>query len=169
HQNLEQLIQTGAFRSDLYYRLNGATLKLPSLCQRADRQHVINSVLRKLIKQGQIQDVHIRADAMSAMLAYHWPGNIRELANALAFAEATCDNHEITADDLPEACLKQKSVSVPTEPNESPDRRRCLLVALETYRWNITEVARRFDVSRPTIYRWLQHHGIEQPRFLGKR
>ena len=169
HQNLEQLIQTGAFRSDLYYRLNGATLKLPSLCQRADCQHVINSVLRKLIKQGQVQDVHIRADAMSAMLAYHWPGNIRELVNALAFAEATCDNHEITAEDLPEVCLKQKSVSVPTEPSESPDRRRCLLVALETYRWNITEVARRFDVSRPTIYRWLRHHGIEQPRFLGKR
>jgi len=60
-------------------------------------------------------------------------------------------------------------VCLPAELSESPDRRRCLLVALETYRWNITEVARRFDVSRPTIYRWLQHHGIEQPRFLGKR
>ena len=169
HQNLEHLMQSGAFRSDLYYRLNGATLKLPSLCQRADRQYVINGVLRRLIKQGQVQDVHIRADAMSAMLAYHWPGNIRELVNALAFAEATCDDHEITAEDLPDACLKQKSRPAPTEPSESPDGRGRLLLALETYRWNITEVARRFDVSRPTIYRWLQHHGIEQPRFLGKR
>lgn len=169
HQKLDQLIERGAFRADLYYRLNGATLHLPSLAQRADRQHVINRVLANLIKQGQLSDVHIRADAMSAMLAYAWPGNIRQLVNALVFAEATCDNGEITVSNLPEECLHShvttEAGSVPAveEGVGSP-----LLVALKKYQWNVSEAARSFNVSRPTIYRWMRQQGIEQPRFLGK-
>tara|TARA_R110000822_G_scaffold44726_9_gene119937 strand:- start:592 stop:2553 length:1962 start_codon:yes stop_codon:yes gene_type:complete len=167
HQDLGQLIERGSFRADLYYRLNGATLRLPSLSQRADRQHVINRVLANLIEQGELPDVRIRADAMSALLAYSWPGNIRQLDNALAFAEATCDNGEITVNDLPEECLCEQVLSV-----EEADEERCdpspLLEALVTHQWNVSEVARFYKVSRPTIYRWMQHQGIQHARFLGK-
>ena len=170
HQDLGQLIERGTFRADLYYRLNGATLRLPSLGERADRQHVINRVLKNLIDQGQLPDVRIRADAMSALLAYDWPGNIRQLVNALAFAEATCDNGQITVSDLPEECLFDPAITAidtaaVTEQNDGSP----LLVALKKHQWNVSEVARSYGVSRPTIYRWMQQQAIEQPRFLGKR
>jgi transcriptional regulator of acetoin/glycerol metabolism len=167
HQDLGQLIENGSFRADLYYRLNGATLRLPCLSQRADRLHVINRVLETLIQQDHLSDVRIRADAMSAMLAYSWPGNIRQLVNALAFAEATCDSGEITVNDLPEECICDQALPVAEVHNE-PSEASLLLMALNKHRWNVSEVARSYQVSRPTIYRWMQQQGIEQARFLGK-
>jgi len=169
HQDLGQLIERGAFRADLYYRLNGATLRLPSLGERADRQHVINGVLTHLIDQGQLPDVRIRADAMSALLAYDWPGNIRQLVNALAFAEATCDGGQITANDLPEECLRDPAIAATSvERDVDPDESDPLFAVLKKYRWNVSEVARRYGVSRPTIYRWMQQQAIEAPRFQSK-
>lgn len=170
HQDLGQLIERGAFRADLYYRLNGATLRLPSLGERADRQHVINRVLTNLIDRGELPDVRIRADAMSALLAYDWPGNIRQLVNALAFAEATCDSGQITVNDLPEECLFNHALTA-TDPVSviEQDESSPLLAALKKYQWNVSEVARSYGVSRPTIYRWMQQQAIEPPRFLGKR
>ncbi|KPQ00048.1 sigma-54-dependent Fis family transcriptional regulator [Marinobacter sp. HL-58] len=170
HQDLGQLIESGGFRADLYYRLNGATLRLPSLGERADRQHVINRVLKNLIARGELPDVRIRADAMSALLAYDWPGNIRQLVNALAFAEATCDNGQITVNDLPEECLcnhattSADSASVAEHEDGNP-----FLAALIKHQWNVSEVARAYGVSRPTIYRWMHQQNIEPPRFLGKK
>lgn len=168
HQDLSQLIARGEFRADLYYRLNGACLKLPPLRQRADRLHVIQSVLENLIVSGSLPEVRLRADAVSALLAFDWPGNIRQLVNALTFAEATCDGGEITAYDLPEECVSDRMPPsagdlAGTEPESTP-----LLDALQVHQWNISEVARQFDVSRPTIYRWIGQQGIILPRFLGK-
>ncbi|MCL7943737.1 sigma-54-dependent Fis family transcriptional regulator [Marinobacter sp. ATCH36] len=170
HQDLGQLIERGAFRADLYYRLNGATLRLPSLGERADRQYVIKRVLANLIARGELPDVRIRADAMSALLAYDWPGNIRQLVNALAFAEATCDNGQITVNDLPEECLSDHALanSAPVSVIEQNEHNP-LLSALKKYQWNVSEVARSYGVSRPTIYRWMHQQDIEPPRFLGKK
>lgn len=169
HQDLGVLIERGDFRADLYYRLNGATLRLPSLSQRADRQHVIQRVLANLIEQDRLRDVRIRADAMSALLAHDWPGNIRQLVNALTFAEATCDNGEITVSDLPEDCLSQKVPPPPTRADASvPVEPSHLLAALQASRWNISEVARSYQVSRPTIYRWMQQEGIVQPQYIDR-
>lgn len=170
HQDLGQLIEHGAFRADLYYRLNGATLRLPSLGERADRQHVINRALTNLIARGELPDVRIRADAMSALLAYDWPGNIRQLVNALAFAEATCDHGQITVNDLPEECLCNHAITATdSAPVTEQDACSPLLAALKKYQWNVSEVARSYGVSRPTIYRWMQKQAIEPPRFLGTR
>lgn len=171
HQDLAKLIERGDFRTDLFYRLNGATLRLPSLGERADLQHVINRVLRNLISQGELPEVRIRADAMSALLAYSWPGNIRQLVNALAFAEATCDGNEITANDLPEECLSGHAIAGVYAGAHERKEDECspLLARLQESRWNVSEVARSYGVSRPTIYRWMEHQAIEAPRFLGKR
>lgn len=164
HQDLGERIAHGQFREDLYYRLNGATLRLPPLRRRADRPHVIRSVLDTLVAQGRLSAVRLRADAMSALLAYDWPGNIRQLVNALAFAEATCEGGEITANDLPEECVSGCLPPADDGPagDESPLRR-----ALRAERGNISAVARRFGVSRPTVYRWLAREGIALRRLPG--
>ncbi|WP_303287075.1 sigma-54-dependent Fis family transcriptional regulator [Marinobacter sp. SS8-8] len=168
HQDLSRLIERGDFRADLYYRLNGASLKLPPLRQRADRPHVIQSVLENLIVTGSLPEVRLRADAVSALLAFDWPGNIRQLVNALTFAEATCDGSEITAYDLPEECVSDRMPPVADDLPGTDIESTPLLDALYANQWNISEVARQFEVSRPTIYRWVERQGITLPRFLGK-
>lgn len=137
HQDLGERIAHGQFREDLYYRLNGATLRLPPLRRRADRPHVIRSVLDTLVAQGRLSAVRLRADAMSALLAYDWPGNIRQLVNALAFAEATCEGGEITANDLPEECVSGCLPPADDGPagDESPLRRRCAPSKATFPRW----------------------------------
>lgn len=103
HCDLESAIAEGRFRADLYYRLNGAELILPPLRQRSDKAYVIQCALRQVCDMRGRTTLHLRADAMSVLLAYEWPGNIRQLIHALAFAEAMVEGHEVTAFDLPEA------------------------------------------------------------------
>lgn len=104
HCDLESAIREGRFRADLYYRLNGAELLLPPLRQRSDKAYVIQSALHQVCEMRGRTSLHLRADAMSVLLAYEWPGNIRQLIHALAFAEAMVEGDEVTASDLPEAC-----------------------------------------------------------------
>src|SRR5690606_30038564 len=76
--------------------------RLPPLRARADKHHVIRRVFEELMEQQpHRQALHLRADAMSALLACSWPGNIRQLKNALSFAIASADSNEITMHDLP--------------------------------------------------------------------
>lgn len=109
----------------------------------------------------------LRADAMSALLACPWPGNIRQLVNALNFAEATCDGAQITVNDLPEECLARvigpgAAAAPPANRDDSPERAG-LLAILQRHRWMVSAVARELGVSRPTIYRRMRRHGLTPP------
>jgi transcriptional regulator of acetoin/glycerol metabolism len=175
HCNIEQLVADGRFREDLFYRLNGASLKLPSLKSRADKHYIIRTLLKRINPS-----VRLRADAMSALLAYEWPGNIRQLANTLTFAEAICEANNITVHHLPEECVAYRCQSVssfmPTQPATShtsvnieeydsqlPEK-QVLLDTLRHYRWNISAVAKHSNVSRPTVYNRMKKHHIILPK-----
>ncbi|MBA1148580.1 sigma-54-dependent Fis family transcriptional regulator [Ectothiorhodospiraceae bacterium WFHF3C12] len=167
HRDINEMVGAGEFREDLYYRLNGASLRLPPLRERADRQYLIQAVFDALIRERECQ-VRLRADTMSALLAYHWPGNLRQLRNALAYALATTDDREIAVTDLPEECLSsiphsgtpaihyQDTGNLPPEAQE-------LHRALRSVSWNVSAVARSLGVSRPTVYRRMQRYGIVTP------
>ncbi|WP_242495045.1 sigma-54-dependent Fis family transcriptional regulator [Salinicola tamaricis] len=103
HRDIGALIAEGRFREDLYYRLNGAELVLPPLRERADRRYLIQ---RLFAAQAAEQGVSapLRGDAMNALLDAPWPGNVRQLKSALAFALATREGETITVHDLPESC-----------------------------------------------------------------
>ncbi|MBJ7555550.1 sigma-54-dependent Fis family transcriptional regulator [Marinomonas spartinae] len=174
HCNLTQLIKEGHFREDLFYRLNGATLNLPTLKARADKSYLIQMLLKKINPV-----VRLRADAMSALLAYEWPGNIRQLVNTLTFAEAICETDEISIQHLPEEFfVQQYDVAEPfipiqpvaptyANPQKSPiddSEQRYLLDLLRQQCWNISSVAKQLGVSRPTIYRRMKKHQIVQPK-----
>ncbi len=168
HRDPARLIADGYFREDLYYRLNGATLRLPALRERADKQHVIISVMGQLARAVGQPRLQLRADAMSALLACPWPGNIRQLVNALNFAEATCDGEQITVNDLPEECLAQVigpgTTPATTEDDDDGDPQRAgLLSILKRHHWMISAVARELGVSRPTVYRRMRKHGLTPP------
>jgi transcriptional regulator of acetoin/glycerol metabolism len=176
HCNISQLIAAGRFREDLFYRLNGATLKLPALNVRADKHYLIQTLLQRINPT-----VRLRADAMSALLAYGWPGNIRQLANTLTFAEAICEADEITVHHLPEECMTHRSESpallTPTpatapqyvrestpEDNAQLPEKQALLDTLRHHRWNISAAAKQLSVSRPTVYRRMKQYKIILPK-----
>ncbi|MDI5892748.1 sigma-54-dependent Fis family transcriptional regulator [Halomonas rhizosphaerae] len=170
HRDMSRMIGDGHFREDLYYRLNGAQLRLPALRERADRHFVIRSVYEALVAERE-QATRLRADAMSALLAYGWPGNIRQLKNALGFALATVEGDEITVHDLPEECLVDAPPATLTLAQQGDeavdDDGQVLHELLQQARWNISQVARRLGVSRPTVYRRMQRHGLVPPNRRG--
>jgi transcriptional regulator of acetoin/glycerol metabolism len=176
HCNIAQLVEDGRFREDLFYRLNGATLKLPALRERADKHYIIQTLLKRINPT-----VRLRADAMSALLAYEWPGNIRQLANMLTFAEAICEADEITVHHLPQECATHRwespsllnlmqakrpeymSVNI-LEDNVALSEQQMLLDTLRDHRWNISAVAKKLRISRPTVYRRMKKHNIILPK-----
>lgn len=171
HRDIDAMIQSGDFREDLYYRLNGAQLRLPALRDRADKHFVIRQVFDELVAE-RTHDTppRLRADAISALLAYAWPGNIRQLKNALGFALATADNDEITVNDLPDQCLSQRitrQTAFPAcfEQTAHPDQEEPLLGLLREHQWNISAVSRTLNISRPTVYRRMQRLGITPPNW----
>ena len=99
HRNLRDMIARGAFREDLYYRLNGITLELPALCERMDKERLIQHALAA--ETGNGRPAAIERDALQRLLVYPWPGNIRELRNVIRTALAICEGGVVRAMDLP--------------------------------------------------------------------
>jgi transcriptional regulator of acetoin/glycerol metabolism len=174
HHNLREMIARGAFREDLYYRLNGITLELPALAQRSDRERVIHRVLGAETTDG--RPAAIEMDALARLVAYPWPGNIRELRNVIRTALAICDGGVVRQIDLPREIREQEAPSVPVagsaaalvapvvagkaaNPLQAAER-ATLLSTIENCRGNMTRTAELLGMSRTTLYRKLKRHEI---------
>lgn len=143
HRQLVNLVSEGRFRADLYYRLNAASLQLPPLREREDRNVLIDRYL------AEIRDRHDSAcrldkHARRLLHRHRWPGNLRELHNALNVASALCENGVIRSQDLPDAV------------REGASPYRALSVQLAECGGNVSELARRLGVNRSTIHRRLR-------------
>ena len=178
HRDLRRLIADGVFREDLYYRLCGATLHLPSLRERTDKAYIISRLLGEEATQMDI-DAQISGPAMAMLVSYPWPGNIRQLRNVIRFALAVCDDgtieshhlpqelHVDITDDLPgddrpaapPALLREQVENAPIYPSEAS----VLLFALRKHHWNITAVSNELDICRATVYRQMKRFGIVPP------
>jgi transcriptional regulator of acetoin/glycerol metabolism len=99
HRNLKALVDTGQFRQDLYYRLNGVILQLPSLRDREDKAWIIRQIANVVSPDGPLS---FSKEAEEALLAYHWPGNVRELMNVLELCVAMSDDGKVEITDLPQ-------------------------------------------------------------------
>jgi len=99
HRDLRSMMSRGEFRDDLYYRLSGICMELPPLAARADKEALIYKCIAREFAGG--TPVSIEEIALKRLLAYDWPGNIRELRNTIRTAIAICDNDVIRFADLP--------------------------------------------------------------------
>jgi transcriptional regulator of acetoin/glycerol metabolism len=179
HHNLREMIARGAFREDLYYRLNGITLELPSLAQRVDRERVIHRVLGAETTDG--RPAAIEMDALERLVAYPWPGNIRELRNVIRTALAICEGGVVRQLDLPRE-IREHAVASPAVPSAAAApvmapaaasaacanplqaaERAALLSMIENCRGNMTRTAELLGMSRTTLYRKLKRHEIVPP------
>jgi transcriptional regulator of acetoin/glycerol metabolism len=182
HRDLVQLINEGAFREDLYYRLNGITLYLPALRERQDLRNIILKVLEAENDTG--KKLQITPEAISQLLKYPWPGNLRQLRNVIRTAVALCDGDviDISHINLPTLVERNRRSAqiypMETKPStanndelssiepvsDNPLRSAehlVILNALKTHNWNISRTADALDMSRNTLYRKMQKHDIK--------
>jgi DNA-binding NtrC family response regulator len=155
--DLNRAVKEGAFRGDLFYRLNVIPVKLPPLRERLDDLPVLaNFFLRRYNARFQKQIRGI-ADSTMRMLMHHWwPGNIRELENLIERIVATCDNEWVTDEDLP---LEFHVAELDHREGEGSllDRalqtfeRNYLIRALDRNQWNVTRTARYLGVPLSTL------------------
>lgn len=167
HQDLASMIRDKLFREDLFYRLNGMSLALPSLRQRSDRDILINNLL------SGCDLLYLTDRARKRLHDYSWPGNIRQLLNCLRYAAALAENGCADIDCLPTE-LQQATVPQPQSqqlshrPNARLDKNeeQYLLETLREHRWNISAVAKVMGIARSTLYRKMNKQGIVQPNEL---
>jgi transcriptional regulator of acetoin/glycerol metabolism len=115
HRDIRLMIQNGEFREDLYYRLNGITLHLPLLRDRGDKADLIRTLLEE---ENSDQDpIEIADDAFERLLDYSWPGNIRQLRNALRTACALCREGTIRLSNLPQEILHTQTHAAALPPH----------------------------------------------------
>ena len=155
HHRLDRLVETGRFRQDLYFRLNAATLALPPLRQRRDLDGLIDHLLQR-ISQEQGAPMQLSDAARARRRAHDWPGNLRELGNALRVAAALSETGEIQPDDLPEALTAARSRPSPPAPARAPSDPEDLRGQLAACGGNVSELARRLGVDRTTAHRRLR-------------
>jgi DNA-binding NtrC family response regulator len=166
--NLEQLVQRGDFRADLFYRLGVLRIKLPPLRERGleDLKLLVRHFLKKYGAGKQIA-----SEAMGLLSRYSWPGNVRELENAIEHAVAVCTNHHVRISDLPEHIVEQVSPATMFPPRERPlslfdDRptldelcRRYIHLVLAEMDGNKSRAAEVLGINRRTLYRYLDSNG----------
>jgi len=173
HRNLREMIANGTFREDLYYRLNGITLELPALRDRADKERVIHHALAA--ETGNGRPAAIEMDALQRLVAYPWPGNVRELRNVIRTALAICEGGVVRRIDLPREIRESDSNSSagsmpalmpgtlespsPVNPLKAAERAALVRVIAECH-GNMTRVAAQLGMSRNTLYRRMKRHAI---------
>jgi PAS domain S-box-containing protein len=161
NRDLRRVAEEGRFRDDLYYRLNVFSIHLPPLRERKEDIPILSRhfLARFSGKEGKAIP-RISSDAMQALMDYHWPGNVREVENALSYAVILCQGEEITMRHLP-SFLKE-SIGDSAEISLGEMERRIILRALEESSWNKHETARRLQVSRSTLYSKIRRYGLEK-------
>ncbi len=149
-EDLATAAQDGRFRPDLYHRLAVVTLTLPPLRARGrDIVVLAEEFLGRVCEDYGLPARVLTEDAQAALLAYPWPGNIRELANVLERAALLSDESKLTGADL-----GLPAVAVPAEAGGGDDvegERRALLDVLQSTAWNFTRAAARLGLPRNTL------------------
>jgi DNA-binding NtrC family response regulator len=161
HVNLEQAIALGAFREDLYYRLNVIRINIPPLRERRDDiEHLAQHFFEKFRAGMPSQLVGFSTEALQTLRRHDWPGNVRELVNRIRQALVMSEGKLITSEDLG---LKRDSAICymhDLETARAEAERKAILEMTAYTKRNMTEAARRLGVTRATLYRLIYKHKL---------
>ena len=176
HRNLEELIQAGMFREDLYYRLAVVPIELPPLRRRReDIPELVQCFFRESKKKHQREELRLSASLIGYFSQYDWPGNVRQLANCIVRTIVLATGPEITLSDLPDFLQNAKPPkSLPSDHSHISELhtgdqtldevdRQVILEAMKRFDWNQTHAARHLGVTRKTLRGRLERYGIRKP------
>jgi transcriptional regulator of acetoin/glycerol metabolism len=175
NRDLKQEVAAGRFRSDLYYRIGAVSIKVPPLRERGDDVVLLAEHFnRRIAALTGGEPLVFSNDALDALLAWRWPGNVRELKNLVERLHVLAHGRDVGLRDLPaeltasdsrlEAPLNQWG-DVTAEKLEGTlvdAERQMMKNALAAEGGNLSRVARRLGISRPTLYRKLDQYGIRR-------
>ena len=179
NRNLDTVVGDGAFRADLLYRINGFQIDLKALRERPEDVEPLARHLLRLV--GGTNPPEIAPDALAAMRAYHWPGNVRQLRNCLERAVILANNGLITVNELPPEVVRapflapppqtvaaaagsgaEASAAAATGPQSLREvERQQILSALEQTGWHRGKTAELLGISPSTLYRRLRDYNLE--------
>ncbi|MBB3981301.1 DNA-binding NtrC family response regulator [Sphingobium fontiphilum] len=185
NKRLAQEVEAGRFREDLYYRLNVVQLTVPPLRERmGDIPALCRHLMARIATQPGLRSLGLTGDALALLMRHDWPGNVRQLQNALFRAAVLCEGDALTPQDFPQIAaqieLKTSDTQRPAPGPAAEDAGGITLfegdghvrqlaeieadvirLAIGHYRGRMTEVARRLGIGRSTLYRKLAELGIE--------
>jgi two-component system response regulator HydG len=163
NKNLKKKVECGEFREDLYYRLKVVEVNIPPLRERKDDIPLLVAHLFEKLNNKLKKDIAGITDVVLALLLrYTWPGNIRELENALEHAFVLCPHGgSISKEHLPFEI--QKELHIKDEPSRpGQNNREEILDALNGNGWDKTKAARKLGISRQTIYRKIEEYKLDR-------
>jgi DNA-binding NtrC family response regulator len=178
NKRLADEVEAENFREDLYYRLNVVQVTIPPLRERTgDVPALARHLLARIAQQPGLKQLGITDDALALLVEYDWPGNVRQLQNALFRAAVLCEGAALTRADFPQiAALGHRRSGPAASVNGGgvtlfrPDgnlrplediEADVIRLAIGHYRGRMTEVARRLGIGRSTLYRKLGELGID--------
>jgi len=172
NQDVEELVKTGRFRQDLYYRLNVFPIRVPPLRERAEDipllvDHFIGIANRKLRKSIR----GVSPDGMSVLIAHQWPGNVRELENVVQRTMVVAKSDVVGLDDVPRELRGQGDMpSRPAKDLRGLARastelveKQTILDALAKTDGNVTHAAKALGISRATLQNKMKAYGLRTP------
>lgn len=181
NKDLRRIVQREEFREDLFYRLNVFSIHMPSLRERPlDIPRLCDHFVDQGNRNTGKQIKGISKDAMRLMMQYPWPGNIRELQNAIEYAFVLAQNSMITREDLPEMVVRGEGAYGNPEKRKDPDTtelspervmrktrggrlnisKKQLEAALESHGWNQSQTARTLGISRVALWKKMKKLGL---------
>src|SRR5688572_3793773 len=169
NKNLAEMVRTGTFRDDLFFRLKVAEIKLPPLRERrSDIPLLANAFMREFARENDKPIKGVAPEAMEVLMKYPWPGNVRELRAALEGAVVFCRGDRIQVEDLPEEAragnvavgVGPLGVVLPAETVKDAEK-QLIIRALKEAEGNRTVAAKRIGMSRRTLHRKLHEYQLE--------
>jgi transcriptional regulator with PAS, ATPase and Fis domain len=168
NRDIDEAVRSGAFRTDLFYRLNVVSIHLPPLRDRAeDVPMLVDLFVAEFSRAYGVAPKRVTAGAMEKLLAYEWPGNIRELQNVIERAFALSASPEITADNLPLHLQTERPVVATAEAADGRPlplaevEKRAIAEALEYTGGNKNEASRLLQIDRQRLYRKIQKYNLK--------
>ena len=169
NRDLNQDVVDGKFRSDLLFRINNFTIKIPALRERPDDIPALAEHFLGRVSGG--ERARLSDDAMQVLMNYSWPGNVRELRNVIERAVILSTGVEITAEDLPIEIRTQRMINVDATDDEEARtgsldelRRKQILTVLEQTGWHQGKASEILGISPSTLYRQLKSYGLTRSR-----
>ncbi len=180
--NLLVAVESGKFRRDLYYRLNGIKINLPALRDCIDKKYIIQHILQREMQDmndNEPDPICISPNVIKLFESHYWPGNIRQLINVIRATLYTAMDSFITEKDLPEDFLGEiESSAVQNLKQQSIDPERNVAmslaeweihgvkIALHESEGNISMAAKKLGITRTTLYKKIERFDLKKPAML---
>lgn len=165
NRDLEKEIAEGRFREDLFYRLNVVCIDVPPLRERKDDLPLlISAFIKEFAEENGKKIDGVEAKARSALFAYDWPGNIRQLRNCIESAVVMTSGTVITIDDLPPSIRsidETPSIRIPVGVTMAEAEKQVILQTLSQQNGNKSRTAEVLDIGRKTLHRKLGEYGLD--------